>query len=46
MDGATRGHLVREAIGWGIPSALAQGTVEEVLERLRSASTRPPFRSG
>jgi serine/threonine-protein kinase HipA len=36
MDGITRGHLVREAVGWGIPSALAQATVEEVLERLRS----------
>ena len=36
MDGITRGHLVREAVGWGIPPALAQRTVEETLERLRA----------
>lgn len=36
MNGITRSHLVREALGWGIPLALAQRTVEETLERLRA----------
>jgi len=36
MDGITRGHLVREAVGWGVPAVLAQQTVEDRLERLRA----------
>lgn len=36
MDGITRGHLVREAVAWGVPQPVATRTIDETLDRLRA----------